>query len=152
MVQWKPVTQQSQNAETSRELDSFVHDPEPGIEIENLWSEERHFFRCIDKDQSCRLLGMVAGEASDNEATVGVPHQNVRSWETRVSEQSVEFFGACCDCASSCDRLAPAVSGSIIGTNAGELGDSILDGPPKPRWLTCPLFDKDARVGAPLAN
>src|SRR5208282_3065618 len=138
MVQWKPVTQQPQNAETSRELDSFVHDPEPGIEIENLWSEKRRFFRRIDKDQSCRLIGMVAGEASDNEATIGVRHRNVRSWETRVGEQSMEFFGAFCNCASGCGRLAPAVPGSIIGTNAGELGDLLLDGPPKPRWLPCP--------------
>ena len=152
MVQWKQLTQQPQDAETSHKLNRHVHDSEPGIEIENLSSEERRFFGCIDEYESCCLIGMVAGEASDNEAAVGVRDKNVRSCDTRVGKQSVEFFGAVRYCASRCDGLAPAVTGSIIRTNAGERGDFILDWPPKPRWLTRALFDNDRRAGVSLAK
>jgi hypothetical protein len=70
VVQWKEVIQQPQRAETSRNLNSPIHESEPGIEIENLSSEKRRFFGCIDEYQSCRLIGMVTGEASDNETPV----------------------------------------------------------------------------------
>src|SRR5580704_5856044 len=152
MVQWKQVTQQPQHAETSHKFNSRIHESEPGIEIENLSSEERRFFRCIDEYESCCLIWVVTGEASDNEAAVGVRYQNVRFWDTRVGEQSVEFFSAFCNCASRWNRLAPAVTRSIIGTNVGELGDFILDGPPKPRWLTCPLCDNNSRADARLVK
>src|SRR5579863_609380 len=95
---------------------------------------------------------MFAGEAADNEAAVGVRHQNVRSWDSRVAQQSVEFFGAFCNGSSRRNRLAPTVTGSIIGTNTGELGDFTLDGPPKPRQLSCPLFDHDGGADARLAK
>lgn len=152
LVEWKQVTQQPQHAETSRKLYRLIHESEPGIEIEDLSSEERRFFGCINEYQSCHLIGMVVGVAADNEATVGVRYQNVRFWDTCVGEQSVEFFGAFCNCASRCNRIAPAVAGSIVGTNAGELGDSILDWPPKARWLTCPLFDNNGRADARLVK
>jgi hypothetical protein len=152
MVQRKQVTQQPQHAETSPKFNSRIHEFEPGIEIENLSSEERRFFRCIDEDQSRRLIRVVAGKAADNEAAVGVRDQNVRSRDTRAGEQSVEFFGAFCNCASRCNRLAPAVTGSIIGTNVGELGNFIPDGPLKPRRLPCPPFNNDGRADARLVN
>src|SRR5580700_7385208 len=110
MVQRKQVTQQPQHAETSHKFNRRIHESEPGIEIENLSSEERRFFGCIDEYDSCRLIRVVAGEASDYEAAVGVRYQNVRCWDTRVGKQSVEFFGAFCNCASRCNRLAPAVT------------------------------------------
>src|ERR1700691_1910855 len=112
MVQWKHLPQQPQHAETSDKPDSLVHESQPRIEIENLAPEERRFFGGIDEYQSCRLLGMVAGEAADNETAVGVRRQNVRSWDSCFGQQRVKVFGAICNCASRCNRLAPAVTGS----------------------------------------
>jgi hypothetical protein len=81
------MPQQTQYAESRSNRHYAVHQPGLGVEVENVWLEDCGFLRGVDKYQTCNLAGMIPSEASDDQAAIGMSHQDVWSRYAGIGQQ-----------------------------------------------------------------
>src|SRR5271155_788884 len=64
----------------------------------------------------------------------------------------MKFFCPLYDCPPRRNGIAPAVTRPVVGADAGELRNLILDRPPESRGFAGPLFNDHSRGDSPFAK